>query len=101
MGPGNSSKPVRPLDAHKSIGPVNSQKPVYPVDVCKSLRPIDICKPICLVGIRNPYFVDYRRDVIFSVCVNTSVFNRTVLYMTIHINTRYLISYLFNFYQSF
>ena len=86
MRPGNSSKPVHPIDVHKSIGPANFHKPVYPTDVCKSLRPIDICKPLCLVDICNPYFVDYWRDVIFSVSLNTSLFNRTVLYMIIHIN---------------
>ena len=63
---------MRPIDVQKSVSPVNSHKPVYPVDVSKSPRPVNICKPVCLVDIRKPYFVDYWRDVIFSVSLNTS-----------------------------
>ena len=91
--PVNSSKPLRPIDVHKSVRPVNSNKPLYPVDVCKSVRPVDACKPICLVNIRKLFFVDYWKHVIlflilllFVVSVNSSVSNRIILYMIIFIN---------------
>ena len=91
--PVNSGKIVRPIDVHKSVHPVNSNKPVYPVDVCKPVRPADVCKPVCLVDIRKLFLVDYWKHVIlflillpFAVSVNTSVFNRTILYMIIFVN---------------
>ena len=72
---------------------MNSNKPVYPVDVFKSGGPVDICKPVCLVGILNPFFVDYWKHVtlcyillFFAVSINTSVFNRTILHMILFIN---------------
>ena len=84
MCPGNFIKPVRPIDVLDSVCPVNSNKPVYPVDVCK---------PVCLVNIRKTFFVDYWRRVIlflilllFLGSINTSVFNRTILYIIIFIN---------------
>ena len=93
MCPGNSSKPVRPIDVCKSVRPLNSNKPVYHVDVCKSVGPVDVCKPVCLVDIRKPFFVDYCRHVsfflislFFLVSINNSVFNRTILYMILFIN---------------
>ena len=57
---------------------MNSNKPVHPVDVSKPACPGDICKP---------FFADYWRNVIwllilfFVVSVNTSVFNRIILYL--------------------
>ena len=93
MHPVNSSKPVHHVDVHKSVCPVNSNKSVYPVDVFKSLHPVDVCKPICLVDVCKPFFVDYWKHVtlflvllLFAVSINTSVFNRTILYMIIFIN---------------
>ena len=93
MRPGNSSKPVRPIDVRKSVRPVNSNKPVCPVDICKSVRPVDVCKSACLIDVRKSFFVDYWRHVIlilivlfFAVFVNTSAFNRAIPYMTIFIN---------------
>ena len=80
----NLSKPVLPIDVHKSVHPVNSSKPVYPVDVCKSVCPDDICKP---------FFVDFWRHVVFCVSVNTSVFYRITAYLIIfiYIHMTYLI----------
>ena len=85
MCPGNFIKPARPIDVLDSVCP--------PVDVCKFKRPVDVCKPVCLVNIRKPFFVDYWRHVIlflilllFLVSINTSVFNRTILYIIIFIN---------------
>ena len=78
---------------------MNTNKPVYHVDACKSVRPVDVCKPVRLVDIRKPFFVNYWKHVVlflilllFAVSVNTSVFNRTILYMIIFINT--LMTYL-------
>ena len=88
----NSSKPVLPIDVHKSVCPANSNKPVYPVDVCKSGGPVDVRKPVCLADIRKPFFVDYWKHVtlflilFFAGFINTSVFNRTILYMILFIN---------------
>ena len=91
--PVNSSKPVLPIDVRKSVRPVNSNKFVYPVDVCKSDGPVDVRKPVCLVDIRKPFFVDSWKHVtlflillFFAVSINTSVFNRTILYMILFIN---------------
>ena len=98
--PANSSKPVRLVDVRKSVPPVNSNKPVYPVHACKSLVPVDLCKPVCLVDIHKPFFVDYWRHVslflillLFAVSRNTSVFNRTILYIIpfVNIHMTYLI----------
>ena len=57
--------------------------------------PVDVLKPACLVDIRKPFFVDYWKHVtlflillFFAVSINTSVFNRTVLYMILFINIR-------------
>ena len=84
MCPGNSSKPVRPIHVCKSVRPVNSNKPVYHVDVCKSVGPVDV---------RKPLFVDDWRHVslllillLFVVSINTSVFNRTILYRILFVN---------------
>ena len=91
--PVNSNKPVLPIDVRKSVRPVNSNKSVYPVDVCKSGGPVDNRKPVCLIDIRKHFFVDYWRHVtlllillFFAVSINTSVFNRTILYMILFIN---------------
>ena len=90
--PVNSSKPVLPIDVRKSVRPVNSNKSEYPVDVCKSGGHVDVRKPVCLVDIRKPFFVDYWKHVtlflilFFAVSINTSVFNRTILYMILFIN---------------
>ena len=72
---------------------MNSNKSVYPVDVCKSGGSVDVRKPVCLVDIRKPFFVDYWKHVtllwillFFAVSINTSVFNRTILYMILFIN---------------
>ena len=92
MCPINSSKPILSVDNCKSVRPVNSNKPVYPVDVCKSGGPVDVRKPVCLVDIRKSFFVDYWKHVtlflilFFAVSINTSVFNRTILYMILFIN---------------
>ena len=89
----NSRKPVLPIDVRKAVPLVNSHKPVYPVEVCKSGVPVDIRKPVCLLGICKPFFVDNWRHVtlffillFFAVSKNTSVFNRTILYMILFIN---------------
>ena len=89
----NSSKPVLPIDARKSVRPVDSNKPIYPVDVCKSGGPADVRKPVCLVDICKPFFVDYWKHVtlllillFFGVSINTSAFNRTISYMILFIN---------------
>ena len=89
----NSRKPVLPIDVCKSVRLVNSNKPVYPVEVCKSGGPVDVRKPVCLLDICKPFFVDYWRHVtlflillFFAVSKNTSVFNRTILYMILFIN---------------
>ena len=96
----NSSKPVLPIDVRKSVRPVDSNKPIYPVDVCKSGGPADVRKPVCLVDICKPFFVDYWKHVtlflnllFFGVSINTSVFNRTILYMILfkNIQMTYLI----------
>ena len=91
--PVNSSKPVRLVDVRKSVRPANSNKPVYFVGVCKSLVPVDVCKPVCLVDIRKPFFVDYWRHVslfyillLSAVPINTSVFNKTILYIVLFTN---------------
>ena len=101
--PGNSGKPVRPIDVCKSVCPVNSNKPVYPVDVYQSVRAVGVSKPV------RP--VDIRKDVLcrllqacnsvfhfiyfffFVVSVNTNVFSRIILYMIIFIkiHTKYSI----------
>ena len=93
----NSSKPVLPIDVRKSVRPVNSNKPVYPVDVRKSGGPVDVCKPICLVDIHKHFFFNYWIHVtlvlilfFFAVPINTSAFNRTILYI-INIHMTYLI----------
>ena len=72
---------------------MNSNKSVYPVDVCKSGGSVDVRKPVCLVDIRKPFFVDYWKHVtllwillFFAVSINTSVFNRTILYMILFRN---------------
>ena len=56
-------------------------------------RPVDVRKPVCLLDICKPFFVDYCRHVtlflillFFAVSKNTSVFNRTILYMILFIN---------------
>ena len=86
----NSSKPVLPIDVRKSVSPVSSNKPVYSVDVCKSGGPVHVCKSVCLVDIRKPFFVDYWEHafdcIVFRSFINTSVFNRTILYMILFIN---------------
>ena len=94
MRPGNSSKPVRPVDIHQSACHVNSSKPVYHVDVCKSVCLVDVCKNFCLVYNRRFFFFVYRRHIILFlilffvlVPVNTSVFNRATPYIIIFINT--------------
>ena len=96
----NSSKPVLPIDVRKSVRPVDSNKPIYPVDVCKSGGPADVRKPVCLADICKPFFVDYWKHVtlflnllFFGVSINTSVFNRTILYMILfkNIQMTYLI----------
>ena len=96
----NCSKPVHLVNVRKSVRPAHSNKPVYPVDVCKSLAPVDVCKPACIVDIRKPFFVDYWRHVslflillLFAVSRNTSVFNRTILYIIpfVNIHMTYLI----------
>ena len=96
----NSSKPVLPVDVRKSLRPVNSNKTVYPVDVYRSGCPADICKPVCLFDIRKPFFAHYWRHVTLflillfcAVSVNTNVFNRIILYMSLFINIhmKYLI----------
>ena len=63
---------------------MNPNKPVYPIDACQPVRTIDI---------RKPFFVDYWRHatsfaiLLFSlVSVNTSAFNRIILYLIIFIN---------------
>ena len=90
--PVNSSKPVLPIDVRKSVRPVNSNKSKYSVDVCKSGGPTDVRKPVCLVDIRKPLFADYWKHVtlflilFFAVSINTSVFNRSILYMILFIN---------------
>ena len=91
--PVNSSKPVFLIDVHKSVCPVNVNKPEYLVDVCKSVRPVDVNEPVCSVDTCKPFFVDYWKHVIlflilllFVVFVNTSVINRTILYMILFIN---------------
>ena len=73
---------------------MNSNKPVYPVDVCKPVGSVDVCKPVCPADTRKPFFVDYWRHVslflillLFVVSINTSAFNRTILYMILFINT--------------
>ena len=97
--PVNSSKPVCPIDVHKFVRPVNSNKPLYHVDACMPVHPVDVCKPVRLVDIRKPFFVNYWKYVVlflilllFAVSVNTSVFNRTILYMIIFISI--LLTYL-------
>ena len=89
----NSSKPERLVDVRKSVRPVNSNKPVYHVVVCKSVVPVDVCKLVCLADIRKPCLVDYWRHIslllillLFAVSINTSVFNRTILYIILFIN---------------
>ena len=79
--------------SNKLICNVNSNKPVYPVDVCKPVCPVDVCKCLCLVDTHKPFFVEYWKHVIlfmillfFVVSINTSIFNRTILYMIIFIN---------------
>ena len=91
--PVNSSTPVLPINVRKFVRPVNSNKSVYPVDVCKSGGPVDVRKPVCLVDIRKPFLVDYWKHstlflilLFFAVSINTSVFNRTILYMILFIN---------------
>ena len=92
MSPVNSSKPVLPIDVRKPVRPVNYNKSVYPVDVYKSGGPVDVRKAVCLVDIRKSFFVDYWKHVtlflilFFAVSINTSVFNRTILYMILFIN---------------
>ena len=93
MSPVNSSKPVLPIDVRKPVRPVNYNKSVYPVDVYKSGGPVDVRKPVCLVDIRKPFLVDYWKHstlflilLFFAVSINTSVFNRTILYMILFIN---------------
>ena len=89
----NSSKPVLPIDVRKSVRPVSSNESIYPVGVCKSGGPVDVGKPVCLVDIRKLFFVDYCKYVtlclillFFAVSINTSVFNRNILYMMLFIN---------------
>ena len=98
--PVNCSKPVHLVNVRKSVRPAHSNKPVYPVDVCKSLAPVDVCKPACIVDIRKPFFVDYWRHVslfyillLSAVPINTSVFNKTILYIVLftNIHVTYLI----------
>ena len=81
------------LSKDLSSFPVNSNEPVCPVDICKSVGPIDDCKAVSLVNICKPFFVDYWRDVslffislFFEISINTSIFNRTTLYMILFIN---------------
>ena len=82
-----------PIDVCKSVRPVNSNKYVYPVYVCKSGGPVDVCKPVCLVDFCKLFFVDYWRHValilillFLTVSINTSVFNRNILYMILFVN---------------
>ena len=89
----NSSKTERLVDVRKSVRPPNSNKPVYPVNVCKSVVPVDVCKPVCLADIRKLFLVDYWRHVslflillLFAVSINTSAFNRTILYIILFIS---------------
>ena len=90
--PVNSSTPVLPINVCKFVCPVNSNKSVYLVDVCKSGGSVDVCKPVCLAHIHKPFFVNYWKHVtlllilFFAVFINTSVFNRTILYMILFIN---------------
>ena len=94
--PVNSDKSEHPVKSSTLVRPVrlvNSNKPVYPVEVCKSGGPVDVRKPVCLLDICKPFFVDYWRHVtlflillFFAVSKNTSVFNRTILYMILFIN---------------
>ena len=102
--PVNSSKHIRPIDVCKSLRPVNSIKSVYPVEVCKSIGPVDVHKPVFLVDICKPFSADYWRHVslflillFFAVSINTTVFNRTILYMILFIN----INKIFNFHEIF
>ena len=96
----NSCKPVLPIDVRKSVRPVTCNKPVHTVDVCKSGGPVFACKLVCLVDIRKPFFVDYWKHntfflilMFFAVSINTNVFNRTILYVTLLVNilTTYLV----------
>ena len=98
--PVSSSKLLRPIDACKSVRPVNSNKPVYPVDVCKSGGPADVQKAVCIVDTSKLFFADYWKRVtlflillFFAVSMNTSVFNRIILYMILftNIHVTYLI----------
>ena len=97
--PSVNYKIVRPVDARKPVCPVSSRKPVLPIDVCKSVHPVNsnkstyrVRKPACLVDIRKSFFVDYWKHVTFFLVlffvfsINTSVFNRTILYMILFIN---------------
>ena len=93
MCPVNSTKPARPIDVRKFVRSVNFNQSVYPVDVCKSIGVADVQKPVCLVDICKPFSVSYWRHVSlflillsFAVSINTSVFNRTILYMILFIN---------------
>ena len=72
---------------------MNSNKPAYPVDVYKSGGRVAVRKSVCLVDVREPFFVDYWRHVnlflillFFAISVNTSVFDRTILSMILFIN---------------
>ena len=83
-----------------NVRPVNSNKFVYHIDVCKSGGPVDVHKLVCLVDICKPFFINYWRHVtlflillFFAFSINTTVFNRTILYRIqfINIHMTYLI----------
>ena len=76
-----------------NVRPVNSNKSVYHVDVCKSGGPVDVYKLVCLVDICKSFLINYWRHVtlflillFFAFSINTTVFNRTIIYMILFIN---------------